>query len=105
MSQLSQSRDRISFKGLALSETEQLQKDIDDFTKLLEKEKRQLMITEDQIKQVSQEIAEKNANIEKIKKVEGRKPIQDKRDKIEMAANTHKTKHATIKMNVTKTEN
>lgn len=37
----------MTLKGMALSETEQLQKDIDDFTKLLEKEKRQLMIAED----------------------------------------------------------
>jgi coiled-coil domain-containing protein 63/114 len=63
------------------------------------------MITEDQIKQVNAEIAEKKATIDRINKSDNRKPIQDKRDKIEMAANSHKAKHATIKMNVTKTEN
>lgn len=89
-------------KGLALSETEQLQKDIDDFTKLLEKEKRQLMITEDQIKQVSNEINEKKVAIKEIKDPKGlktSKPTMNKLDRITTASNVHRVKNEVIKVN------
>ncbi len=103
--QLSRSRDNVSNKGLALSETEQLQQDIDDFTKLLEKEKRQLMITEDQIKQVNSEIAEKKIAIEKFKKADEKKPIRDKIERIKIQTDAHRIKNETLKFNVTKTKN
>lgn len=90
---------------MPLSETEQLQKDIDDFTKLLEKEKRQLMITEDQIKQVNSEIAEKKAAIDKIKKADDRKPVRDKIDRIKIQTDGHRIKNETLKLNQTKTQN
>jgi hypothetical protein len=82
-----------------------LQKDIDDFTKLLEKEKRKLMITEDQIKQVTNEINEKQAAIDRVAKPDKLKPTRDKIDKIEIGTNVHRIKTETIKLNSTKTEN
>ena len=103
MSQLS--RDKLSLKGLALSETEQLQKDIDDFTKLLEKEKRQEMIIDDQLKQVISEIKEREAAIDKIKKPRENKPVLDKRDHIAIKSNTNRIKNETLKLNATKTTN
>lgn len=59
-----------------------MQKDVDVFTKLLEKEKRKLMIIEDQMKQVHSEIIEKKISIDRIKKTGEIKPVQDKIDKI-----------------------
>lgn len=49
------------------SETVRLQKEVDSFTKKLEKEKRLLLITEEQIKQIKSELTEKGDVISKIK--------------------------------------
>ena len=57
---------------------------MDDFTKLFEKEKRKLMIIEEQIKQVVSETNEKKAAIDKIKKPNEMKPVRDKIDKIQI---------------------
>ena len=111
MSQLS--RDKLSLKGLALSETEQLQKDIDDFTKLLEKEKRQEMIIDDQIKQVTSEIKEKEAAIDRIVNPLKTKPQYDRNkkineyrpEKVQIKSNSTKIKNETLKLNATKTQN
>ena len=62
------------------SETTRLQKEVDMFTQKLEKEKRKLLITEEQIKQVQNELNEKKAAVDKIKPVD----IDDKRDGIKL---------------------
>ena len=76
-----------------------------EFTKALEKEKRKLMIIEEQIKQVHSEMNEKKQAIDRIKNPEQKKPSQDKIDQIQISTKSHKIKNETIKMNVTKTEN
>ena len=48
------------------SETTRLQEEVDMFTQKLENEKRKLLITEEQIKQVQNELNEKKSAIEKI---------------------------------------
>ena len=57
------------FGGAGIHETEQmrLQREVDTFTVKLEHEKRRLLIIEDQIKQVKQEVSEKETKIAHIK--------------------------------------
>ena len=52
------------------------------FTQKLENEKRKLLITEEQIKQVQNELNEKKASIDKITP----QPIDDKLDKIKLGS-------------------
>ena len=76
-----------------------------EFTKALEKEKRKLMIIEEQIKQANSEINEKKQAIDRIKNPEQKKPAQDKLDAIEISTKGKKIKNETIKLNITKTQN
>ena len=65
------------------------------FTQKLENEKRKLLITEEQIKQVQNELNEKNSQIAKIRPVE----IEDKRDMIKLGSQAHQIKNQTLALN------
>ena len=83
------------------SETTRLQKEVDMFTQKLEKEKRKLLITEEQIKQVQNELNEKKTAVEKIKPVD----IDDKRDGIKLNSQAHSIKNQTLALNQTRSQN
>ena len=83
------------------SETTRLQKEVDMFTQNLENEKRKLLITEEQIKQVQSELNERNTAIEKIKPVD----IEDKRDRIKLGSQAHQIKNKTLALNTTRSQN
>ena len=87
--------------GCHKSETTRLQEEVDMFTQKLENEKRKLLITEEQIKQVQNELNEKKASIEKITP----QPIDDKLDKIKLGSQTHSIKNQTLALNQTRTQN
>ena len=89
MTSVTGSSQRSQVDGVHESETTRLQKEVDMFTQKLENEKRKLLITEEQIKQVQNELNEKNAAIEKIEP----DPIDDKRDKIKLNTQSHKIKN------------
>lgn len=63
MSSVSRSSLRSAGGGMYESETMRLQREVDTFTQKLEHEKRRLLIIEEQIKQVTEELDEKNNSV------------------------------------------
>ena len=67
MSSASRSTLRSQGGGMYESETMRLQREVDTFTQKLEHEKRRLLIIEEQIKQVTSELEEKDKNVKNLK--------------------------------------
>lgn len=88
------------------SETARLQREVDIYTHKFENEKRKLQILQDQIKQVDNELKEKNANIAKIKpepiawwdKVKPNS-LGDKIDSIRLDSQQHAIKNEQLSLN------
>ena len=53
--------------GIYESETFRLQREVDTFTQKLEHEKRRLLIIEEQIKQVNEELEDRNNSVKSMK--------------------------------------
>lgn len=83
------------------SETMRLQREVDTFTQKLEHEKRRLLIIEEQIKQVNNELEEKD------KSVKSMKPsfLNEKKNNITMVSNSKNVNNERIKLNQTKSKN
>ena len=83
------------------SETSRLQREVDKYTQNFENEKRKLQILEDQIKQIENELGEKNENIAHIRP----KAVKDKLDYIKLDSQEHAIKNEQLSLNQTKSKN
>lgn len=66
--------------GMYEPESIRLQREVDEFTQRLEHEKSHLLIIEEQIKQVKEDLEERNANVKALQPDE----LQDKMTKIKI---------------------
>ena len=66
MSSMSRSTLRSQIGGIYETETNRLQREVDNFTKQSEHEKRRLLIIEEQIKQIKDELASKDSNLKSM---------------------------------------
>lgn len=89
--------------GGALYESEQmrLQKEVDTFTQKLEHEKRRLMIIEEQIKQVNEELGERERSVKQLKPTQ----LVEKKDNIKLNSTSKNVNNETVKLNQTKAKN
>ncbi len=84
-------------------ETEQmrLQKEVDTFTQKLEHEKRRLLIIEEQIKQVNEELAERDRSVKQLKPSQ----LVEKKSNIKMTSTSKNVNNERVKLNQTKARN
>lgn len=89
--------------GGALYESEQmrLQKEVDNFTQKLEHEKRRLLIIEEQIKQVTEELQERDRSVKQLVPTQ----LNEKKSNIKMNSTSKGVKVEQIKLNETKAKN
>lgn len=89
--------------GGGIRETEQmrLQREVDTFTVKLEHEKRQLLIIDEQIKQVKTELSEKENRINNIRPTH----LQSKQQKISLTTQKAAVNQERLKLNQTKAQN
>lgn len=87
----------------ALLETEQmrLQKEVDTFTQKLEHEKRRLLIVEEQIKQVNEELGERDRSVKQLKPSQ----LMEKKSNIKMNSTSKNVNNERVKLNQTKARN
>lgn len=101
MSSASRSTLRSQGGGMYESETMRLQREVDTFTQKLEHEKRRLLIIEEQIKQVTSELEEKDKNVKNLKP----SFLNEKKTNITMISNNKNVNNERIKLNQTKAKN
>ena len=84
-------------------ETEQmrLQKEVDTFTQKLEHEKRRLLIIEEQIKQVNEELADRDRSVKQLKPTS----LVEKKSNIKMNSTGKNVNNERVKLNQTKAKN
>lgn len=89
--------------GGALYESEQmrLQKEVDTFTQKLEHEKRRLMIIEEQIKQVTEELGERDRSVKQLKPTQ----LVEKKSNIKLNSTSKNVNNERVKLNQTKAKN
>jgi chromosome segregation ATPase len=89
--------------GGALYESEQmrLQKEVDTFTQKLEHEKRRLLIIEEQIKQVNEELSERDRSVKQLKPSQ----LVEKKSNIKMNSTSKNVNNDRVKLNQTKAKN
>lgn len=87
----------------ALYESEQtrLQKEVDTFTQKLEHEKRRLMIIEEQIKQVNEELGERDRSVKQLKPTQ----LVEKKSNIKLNSTSKNVNNDRIKLNQSKAKN
>lgn len=78
-----------------------LQKEVDTFTQKLEHEKRRLLIIEEQIKQVNEELAERDRSVKQLKPTQ----LVEKKSNIQAATTGKNVNNERIKLNQTKSKN
>ena len=83
--------------GGALHESEQmrLQKEVDTFTQKLEHEKRRLLIIEEQIKQVNEELNERDRSVKQLKPTQ----LVEKKSNIKMNSTSKNVNNERVKLN------
>jgi len=81
----------------ALYESEQmrLQKEVDTFTQKLEHEKRRLLIIEEQIKQVNEELNERDRSVKQLKPTQ----LVEKKSNIKMNSTSKNVNNERVKLN------
>lgn len=83
------------------SETVRLQKEVDTFTQKLEHEKRRLLILEEQIKQVNEELEDRDRSVKSLKP----SYLMEKKSNIKLQSNAKNVNAEKLKLNQTKAKN
>jgi chromosome segregation ATPase len=87
--------------GMYESETLRLQREVDTFTQKYEHEKRRLLILEEQIKQVTAELDERDKSLKSMKPTQ----LVEKKTNIKMTTNQKNVNNERVKLNQTKARN
>ena len=87
--------------GLFETEQMRLQKEVDTFTQKLEHEKRRLLIIEEQIKQVTEELGERDRSVKQLKPTQ----LVEKKSNIKLNSTGKNVNNERVKLNQTKAKN
>jgi len=101
MSSASRSSLRTAGGGLYESETTRLQREVDTFTQKYEHEKRRLLILEEQIKQVNEELGQRDSSIKQMKP----SFLAEKKTNIKLQTSSKTVNNERVKLNQTKAKN